>query len=88
MSMPGGELFPFVIYFGLFCTLILILGFPLWFLLQVSSLRRSIHYLREDIEDQEMEISQLRNALEKTESPTEQMDDFGEIILTDLICSR
>ena len=75
--MPGGELFPFVFYFGFLCLLILVLGFPLWCLVQVSSLRRSIHYLREDIEEQEEEINQLRSVLAKTSPSTEQTDDFG-----------
>lgn len=61
--MTDGEIYPFMIVFGLFSALALIVVAPLWIYSEFVSLRRSIRYLREDLETQDLELKQLRETL-------------------------
>ena len=46
-----------------FCTLIWIVVFPLFIYWRIESMHRSIRYLREDLETQDLELKQLREKL-------------------------
>ncbi len=75
--MLDGELYPFLVIWGLGSLLVILIAYPLWMFSEVSSLRKSIHFLREDIEMQANEISQLRDQLSKTSQIIEQTKGYG-----------
>lgn len=57
------EITPFVLVYGIISIAIMAIGFPIWIYLRTESLKRSIRFLREDVEMAEGEIRQLKKYL-------------------------
>lgn len=68
------ELTPFVIIYGLISIAIMAIGFPMWVYSRMESLKRSIRFLREDVEMAEGEIRQLKKYLLGASESSKQED--------------